>query len=789
MATLREVLSFVITADAGDAIREFDKLEKSASKSAAETEGAFSVGNLTKVGAAAGAFALVAGGALVKVANQAADLDKSMSRVEGAFGESADSVKHFATNAQFLSDVDAARFAADIGEAAKGLGVTADQAGNLVPKVVDLASKLAIIKGLDMGTAMESISAALRGEYDATQRLDPALSAAAIQQRALADSGKENAQQLTTQEKALATLNILYEDFGGLVSANSDALESQSAKWTETKARLSDAATALGQGVLPAMEAATGVIKGLATGVSALPTPVTSAAGGLATMAVGLAAVTSAISFTAAGFQKLKGALSDSEGNLTKWGTALKGVGIALAALEISDQIFKGLNEATGNTQRFTDAMNDFIAKTGKAGLSARTMAKDFSQMVAEQDKGLHMRHLWDDWGADIVSNFDGASHSIEDTQAALDSLDPQSASDALDALQAVTDSLAKGSDQRKTNQEFIDKNRKSLKLEADAHKAAGDAAAAAAGGTDKNTASTKANEEAVKALDEALKGAKTGLDKWEEGLSVLAAGGEAAAKSMDLGSQTDNLIENASKMGQAVNDFEENVKHLPGAIDQTKLALGGYNEEQTKAIDSLTSLGAANRDYVSGLIASGASSDEVKMRAAALNEEYGKQLKAAGLTTAQVKEYQRILGLTDPDVETAIRLSGDEKAITQLQLLQADLEKIDDTDVQATIRQQILAGDYQGAVATAQAYFNKNPLTATVRLDTNAAKQQIRELKENSLRSVPVPPATPTPTPTYLDSRTITVNVTNPPGTRDTVKNIKRALKINGREMRKVLT
>lgn len=78
-------------------------------------------------------------------------------------------------------------------------------------RVVQLATDLGSLKNLETDDALERIQAAFRGEYDSLQLLIPTISAATVQQKALSMTGEENAESLTAQQKAAATLAIITE--------------------------------------------------------------------------------------------------------------------------------------------------------------------------------------------------------------------------------------------------------------------------------------------------------------------------------------------------------------------------------------------------------------------------------------------------------------------------------------------------------------------------------------------------------------------------------------------------
>ena len=111
-------------------------------------------------------------------------------------------------------------------------------------------------------------------------------------------------------------------------------------------------------------------------------------------------------------------------------------------------------------------------------------------------------------------------------------------------------------------------------------------------------------------------------------------------------------------------------------------------------------------------------------------------------MSEEQARDMIAELGLMPEQVETFYKLAGDAEAKLQLELLQGYIDDLPD-DVQTTITQQILLGDYQGAVATVQAYANRNPAWLAIQLETGLAEEQIRRLRakilglSNSLASV----------------------------------------------------
>lgn len=156
---------------------------------------------------------------------------------------------------------------------------------------------------------------------------------------------------------------------------------------------------------------------------------------------------------------------------------------------------------------------------------------------------------------------------------------------------------------------------------------------------------------------------------------------------------------------------FIEGVKATAGSLDLATEA-GRQNLQNTTQLREAIQVGLAQ-----ALKGAEGSYDSVRNRAENYRQELKKQLTQAGLTTAEIEEYQHILGLTPEDVETAIKLSGDEDAKIRLGLLQTAITSLPE-DTQLKINTQIAMGDYQGAMRTVQAYMNVNPLEWKVKFD-----------------------------------------------------------------------
>jgi hypothetical protein len=233
---------------------------------------------------------------LKSVVGSASDLNETLNKSNVIFGDQAGRISQWANGAAKsfgLSKQAALEAAASFGNMFQQLGFGGTQAATMSTSVVKLAADLGSFNNLETGDVLERIQAAFRGEYDSLQLLIPNISAARVEQEALAETGKTNADQLTAQEKATATLAIVSKD--GAAAMN-DFSETSNGLANSTKiaaAQFEDLKSRIGQDLLPvaqsamhffsetalpALEGVYGTVKGLAGAFGDLPGPMQIAA-------------------------------------------------------------------------------------------------------------------------------------------------------------------------------------------------------------------------------------------------------------------------------------------------------------------------------------------------------------------------------------------------------------------------------------------------------------------------------------------------------------------------------
>jgi hypothetical protein len=184
----------------------------------------------------------------------ATDLGESLNAVNKIFGESSDVINKWGeeqANQYGLSQRAFNQMAVPIGASLKNLGMDMNTVARLTLMLTERAADMGSVFNQDVATVLEDIQAGLRGEADPLEKYGVGLSAAAVQQKALAETGKDSAASLTNQEIGLARVNLLMEqtkdtmgDFKGTADQYANAQRIANAEIEEAQAKL-------GQALLP----------------------------------------------------------------------------------------------------------------------------------------------------------------------------------------------------------------------------------------------------------------------------------------------------------------------------------------------------------------------------------------------------------------------------------------------------------------------------------------------------------------------------------------------------------
>lgn len=200
----------------------------------------------------AAAAGVLAGG-LISSIKAASDLGESLNAVEKVFGASAEVINNFgrvSANAVGLSTREFNQLATVTGSMLTNLGFNARQAGQETITLTQRAADMASVFNTDVGTALEAINSALKGEANPIEDFGVKLNDAAVRARAVELGLARTTAEVDANAKATATLNLIYEQTsktqGDFASTSNDLANSQrraAAAMENAQARFGKAAT------------------------------------------------------------------------------------------------------------------------------------------------------------------------------------------------------------------------------------------------------------------------------------------------------------------------------------------------------------------------------------------------------------------------------------------------------------------------------------------------------------------------------------------------------------------
>lgn len=194
---------------------------------------------------------------------KASDLNEVLSKNQAVFKGSAGAMEVWGDSAAKnfgQSKKQALDAAGGFGNMFSQLGLNAKAIPNMSQSVVELASDFASFHNADITEVLTAQSAAFRGEYDSLQRFLPLMNAAAVEQRAMANTGKATTKALTAQEKAMAAYQLMLSgageamgDFDRTAGGLANRQRIMAAQWDDMQSKI-------GQALLPVMVSLAGVM-------------------------------------------------------------------------------------------------------------------------------------------------------------------------------------------------------------------------------------------------------------------------------------------------------------------------------------------------------------------------------------------------------------------------------------------------------------------------------------------------------------------------------------------------
>ncbi len=162
-----------------------------------------------------------------------------------------------------LSRQQARELLASTGAIAQGFGFARQESADFAQEIITLAADLASFNNLQGGAAEAAriLQAALAGERESLKRLGIVFLESDVQQRALLNTAKTNAKQLTQQEKATASLQLITERAGVAVGDLARTQDSAANQARALSAELQNMKDDISVGLLPAFSSLLKIIR------------------------------------------------------------------------------------------------------------------------------------------------------------------------------------------------------------------------------------------------------------------------------------------------------------------------------------------------------------------------------------------------------------------------------------------------------------------------------------------------------------------------------------------------
>lgn len=442
-----ERLAFLITANADQAIKAFEKTGKAAERELGKAEEKLDKlgGQLTKFGAASLATAGVAGAALFKMAEAAGNLNAAVAASEQVMGDAAKSYRRWAQDsvqAVGLSERAAIEAGTQFAGLGKIIGLTGEDLSDFSAKHVQLAADMAAFKDISPEQAIQDLQSAFAGSTEVMRKYNVFLDDAALRQAYLSATGEKVTGTLTAQQRIIATHHSIMEqsaDMHGQWARESGELASQQAMFSASMENLQ---AAIGQGVLPMATELLERLNDLVGVFTGLDPAVQEGIGKFGAYAVAAAGVVGALSLIAGQAIKARDRFTtlgaDGTRSLNRLGKAAGAAGLALGALAVIDVLnssFHAFNKTAAKSEAGLSRLT-ILAADGEA--TQADLAEAVFQSAREVE-GLGGKMT----GARIqIGEYRASIGQVVQRLEDLNNTDPEGAKLALEAVRAEVENL-----------------------------------------------------------------------------------------------------------------------------------------------------------------------------------------------------------------------------------------------------------------------------------------------------------------------------------------------------------
>lgn len=361
-----------------------------------------------------------------KAIGAASDLNETLSKTSVVFGDNADAVKAWSkTSATSLgmSQDAAAGAAATYGNLFVSLGLAQKPAAEMSMKLVTLAGDLASFNNVDPAEALDALRSGLTGETEPLRRFGVNINDATLRQQALKMGLISTTKDaLSPAVKAQASYALILEQTTtaqGDFARTSDGLANQmrilNAQWV-------DAQAGIGQALLPAAQAAVGVLNTLTGIFNTLPGPVKALALGVVVLGAAFIALAPRIVATKVALTEMGVTSTVARGKLAGLAKGATALGIALAAAALIDSFSSATVDAAKNTDELRRSLAGLAGNGGGVDRLGRAFTTNTGR-AADFDEALGLvrdNHWWDQLETGLAgvlgteSNFGMATEAVQ---------------------------------------------------------------------------------------------------------------------------------------------------------------------------------------------------------------------------------------------------------------------------------------------------------------------------------------------------------------------------------------
>lgn len=218
--------------------------------------------------------------ALSEVFIASSDYIEAVNLFRVTMGESADAAMKYAESVQNLIGIDMQEWLTNQGtfqQIITGFGIASDKATIMSQNLTQLAYDISSVFNTDVSTAMQKLEAAMSGQVKGIRAYGIETSVAAIKEYALSKGITQTWSSMTMAQKSLLRYNLIMErsiniqgDMARTIATPANALRIQSQLWNQLKRAIGGAVSALVAWAIPALQAVTSVLIGVAKTISAL---------------------------------------------------------------------------------------------------------------------------------------------------------------------------------------------------------------------------------------------------------------------------------------------------------------------------------------------------------------------------------------------------------------------------------------------------------------------------------------------------------------------------------------